>query len=135
MPLTPLQASLARLRGDLISIPTNAPVTSDIKQRLSRDFQAIAQTGKPTQSSTDKLAGEVASAFAEKALSPTDRERFITNINAALNPANMQPSQLTAVIGDVQAIFQVNGLTRTKAAEIGDSLKAVSAETQKTAAK
>jgi hypothetical protein len=55
---------------------------------------------------------------------------LLTDLAAVLNPANIQPTQMQAIFGDIQAIFQVNGIARKDAVKITDAVKAVAAETR-----
>jgi hypothetical protein len=48
-----------------------------------------------------------------------------------LNPANIQSAQMQAIFADIQAIFQVNGLSRKDAMRIADDAKAIAAETKR----
>ena len=50
-----------------------------------------------------------------------------------LNPARIQAAQMQAIYADIQAIFQANGMARKDAVKIVDQVKAVAAETQKSA--
>ena len=75
-------------------------------------------------------ADELSAAVAQKPLSDTDRNRLLPDLAAVLNPANIQPTQMQAIIADVQAIFQVNGLARKDAVKITDAVKALAAETR-----
>jgi hypothetical protein len=63
-------------------------------------------------------------------LSDKDRNRLLTDLAAVLNSANIQPTQMQAIFGDIQAIFQVNGIARKDALKITDAVKAVAAETR-----
>jgi hypothetical protein len=129
--LTPVQQSLARVRADLAAIKENTPVTAAQKEQLATDLMATAQGAKkPTQAAVATLAADLATAFVQKPLSETDRNRLLTDLAAALNPANIQPAQIQAVVADVQALFQVNGLSRKEAVKIADGVKAIAAETR-----
>ena len=128
---TPVQQSLAKVRADLTAIKPNSTVTPEQKQQLANDLLATAQgANKPSSAKVATLADELSAAVAQKPLSDTDRNRLLTNLAAALNPANIQPAQMQVIIADVQAIFQVNGLARKDAVKITDAVKAVAAETR-----
>ena len=129
--VTPVQQSLARVRTDLAAIQPNSPVTAAQKQQLAKDILATAQGAKkPSQATVAGLAEDLSAAFLQKPLPDTDRNRLLTDLAAALNPANIQPAQMQAIIADVQAIFQVNGMARKDAMKIVESVKAVAAETR-----
>ena len=90
---------------------------------------------KPSPAAAAKLANDLSAAMAAKTLSANDRNRWIQDINALLNPAGIQAAQRQAILEDVQAIFQANGLPRNNAVNIASDVKAVGLEVQKTAAK
>ena len=128
---TPVQQSLAKVRTDLTAIQPNSQVTALQKQQLAKDLLATAQgANKPSSATVAALAEELSSAFAQKPLSDKDRNRLLTNLAAVLNPANIQPTQMQAIFGDIQAIFQVNGMARKDAVKLTDAVKAVAAETR-----
>jgi hypothetical protein len=125
-----VQQSLGKVRADLAAIKANAPVTPEQKQQLAKDLLATAQgANKPSSGTVASLAHELSAALAQKPLSDTDRSRLLTDLAAALNPASIPPARMQAIFADVQAIFQVNGLSRNEAMKIANALKAVAAET------
>jgi hypothetical protein len=135
-PLTPQQASLVRLQADLASFKADSPVTAAQQQRLANDLLAVAQgPNKPSAQAVSKLANSLAAALAQKPLGGPERSRLLQNLNAALNGASLPQSQMQAIAADIQAIFQANGGSRDRAVAVGNDVKAVGAEVQKTAAK
>lgn len=127
-----LQQSLAKVRADLAAIQANSPVTSTQKQQLARDLLASAQgPGKPSATTVAALADSLTSAFAQKPLPESSRNRLVSDLAAVLNPANMQSAQMQAIYNDIQAIFQANGMVRSEAVKLVDQVKAVAAETRK----
>ena len=131
---TPVQQSIARLRADLVAIKANVQVTADQKQQITRDLIAVAQgANKPSPPTAGNLAGSLSAAFAEKPLADKDCSRLLSDLAAVLNPANIQPTQMQAIYADIQAIFQANGMARKDAVKIVDQVKAVAAETQRSA--
>jgi uncharacterized phage infection (PIP) family protein YhgE len=132
--LTPIQQSIAKLRADLTAIKANTPATTAQKDQISRDLIALAQGGsKPSQSTAADLANGLAAAFAAKPLADKDCSRLLSDLAAVLNPAKIQATQMQAIHNDIQAIFQTNGMARKDAVKILDQVKAVGAETQKSA--
>lgn len=129
-PATPLQLAIARLKGTLAGIKTDAAPTPQLKQLLAQQLIATAQGVKPSQSTASKLAEDVSAALAANPMSGADRDRLLSDVNAALNPEKYQPDQLKAIEADAQAIFQVTGLKRTSAVAVADDLKAIVAETK-----
>jgi hypothetical protein len=128
---TPVQQSIAKVRADLTAIQPNVQVTAQQKQQLAKDLLATAQgENKPSSATIAALAEELSSALAQKPLSDKDRNRLLTDLAAVLNSANIQPTQMQAIFGDIQAIFQVNGIARKDAVKITDAVKAVAAETR-----
>jgi hypothetical protein len=131
---TPIQMSIARLRADLTAIKANSPATAEQKQKIAGDLMATAQgASKPSQTTASDLANGLAAAFAEKPLADKDCSRLLSDLAAVLNPAKIQASQMQAIYADIQAIFQANGMTRKDAIKLTDQVKAVGAETQKSA--
>ncbi len=129
---TPVQQSLARVRADLAAIKPNSQVTAEQKQQLAKDLLATAQgVNKPSSATVAPLANELSAALAQKPLSDTSRNRLLTDLAAVFNPANIQSAQMQAIVSDVQAIFQANGMTHKDAARISDAVKAVAAETRR----
>jgi hypothetical protein len=131
---TPIQQSIARLRADLTAIKANSPATAEQKQKIAGDLMATAQgASKPSQTTASNLANGLAAAFAEKPLADKDCSRLLSDLAAVLNPAKIQASQMQAIYADIQAIFQANGMARKDAVKLTDQVKAVGAETQKSA--
>ena len=129
---TPVQQALARVRADLAAIQANSQVTPEQKQQLAKDLLATAQSAnKPTAATVAALANDLSAAFAQKPLPETDCNRLLTDLAAVLNPANIQSAQMQAIFADIQAIFQVNGLSRKDAMRIADDAKAIAAETKR----
>lgn len=131
---TPIQQSIAKLRADLTAIKANSPATAQQKQQIAADLIAAAQgANKPSQPTAASLANSLAGAFAEKPLEDKDCRRLLSDLAAVLNPAKIQAAQMQAIYADIQAIFQANGMARKEAVKIVDQVKAVAAETQKSA--
>ncbi len=129
---TPIQLSIAKLRASLTAIKAGAPVTAEQKQKVAADLIAAAQgAAKPSQATAATLADSLAAAFAEKPLGDQACRRLMSDLAAVLNPARIRAAQMQAIYGDIQAIFQANGMERKDAVKIVDHVKAVAAETQK----
>jgi hypothetical protein len=127
---TPLQVCIAHLRTDLAALKPDPAPTAAQKQQLTQHLIDTAQHAKPSPQTAGKLATDISTALAQNPMSGTDRDRLLSDINAALNPEKYQPDQLANIYADAQAIFQVAGVKRTAAAAIGDDLKAIAAETK-----
>jgi len=131
---TPVQLSIAKLRADLTAITANSPVTTDQKQKITTDLVAVAQgASKPSHSTAANLANSLSGAFVAKPLSDSDCSRLLSDLAAVLNPAKIQAAQMQAIYGDIQAIFQTNGMARKDAVAIVEQVKAIAAETQRPA--
>lgn len=127
-----ISASLTQFQTLLGAISPGSPATAQQKQQLAAQVVAAAQTrAKPAAATATRLVDGVCEAQAEKALPATSRARLIGELDAVLNPGKYPQAQLPAIFADVQAIFQNNGLARTKAVAIADSVKALSGEVQK----
>jgi hypothetical protein len=129
-PLTPQQQVLARLQTDLTALKSQT--TPEQKGQLTRDLMAAALgAGKPSPVSVSKLAADLVPALAGKELTPQERARLTTHINACFNSANLSPDQVQTMAGDVQAILQVAGANRAAALTVANDLKVIAAEVQK----
>jgi hypothetical protein len=127
-----LQQSLAKVKVNLAAIQANAAVTPAQKQQLTTNLLACATgAGKPSMGTVAALAESLTAAFAQKPLSEANRNRLVSDLAVALNPAKYTATQMQAVYGDVQAIFQANGMVRKDAVAIADQVRAVGAETQR----
>jgi hypothetical protein len=127
----PQSPNITHLRSELASIKAGA-ITDDQKEKLAQALLAAAETaGKPSAESVKALAGDVAAAFGQKPLSPEVLSRFVTELDAVLNPSKYPKAKLDGIIADIQAIFQANDLPRKDAAKIADDVKAVAAEVRK----
>lgn len=128
--LTPM----AKLQTDVAAIKPNSQVTPAQKQQLARDLTALAQgPKKPSSGAVNKLAEDMSAALSQKALSEGTRSRLVQDLNGALNPGNLQPTQMQDIVSDVQAVFQTAGLPRKDAVAIGEDVKAVAGDLQKSA--
>jgi len=129
---TPVQLSIAKLRGALTAIKANAPVTAEQKQQITQDLIGVAHgASKPSQGTAASLADSLAAAFAQKPLPEKDCTRLLSDLAAVLNPAQISQAQMQAIYADIQAIFQANGMARKDAVKIADQAKAIAAETQR----
>lgn len=127
-----LQQSLAKVKANLAAIQANSTVTPAQKQQLSTNLLACAQgASKPSLGTVAALAESLTAAFAQQPLSEASRNRLVSDLAAVLNPAKYTTTQMQAIYGDVQAIFQANGMARKDAVAIADQLRAVGAETQR----
>ena len=128
--LTPM----AKLQIDVAGIKLNSPATPAQKQQLAHDLMVLAQgPKKPSSGAVNKLAEDMSAALSQKALSEGTRSRLVQDLNGALNPGNLQPTQMQDIVSDVQAVFQTAGVSRKDAVAIGDDVKAIVGELQKSA--
>jgi hypothetical protein len=131
-PAAPLiSQGLLRFNTEINSIRADSTVAPEQKQKLAQDLVAGAQGPRPSLVTASKLAADVSAAFAEKPLSASSRARFVQELDAVLNPSKYPQAKLDGILRDIQAIFQENGLARTKAVAISDDVKAIAAEIQK----
>ena len=123
---------MAKLQADLAAIKPNSKITVEQKQQLARDLIALAQGAKkPSFGIANKLAEDMLEALSQKALSEGTRSRLLQDLNGALNPGNIQATQMQDIVSDVQAIFQSSGVARKAAVTIADDVKGIAAELQK----
>ena len=127
---TPAQAAAARLQADLAVLKAGTPATADQKQKITRDLAASATgSAKPSAPAVSKLANDLAASAA--AVPAPERSRLVQDLTAVLNASNFQGKQIEAIVTDVQAIFQANGVARSAAVAVADDAKAIAAEIQK----
>jgi len=128
-PATPtLSPALARFQTDLASIKSDNPPTADQKQKLTQELLLSAQGPKPSLAAANKLTEDLALAFVEKPLSSTSRARLTQELDAVLNPGKYPQAKLDGIFADIQAIFQENGLARSRAVAIAGDVKKISEE-------
>jgi len=134
--LTPQQQALVRLQTELSSFQPKAPATPEKNQQLARSLMAVAQgPSKPSFTSANALAEGLSAALSQRQLQTATRNRLLQNLNAVLNPGRFSKAQMDDVVGDIQAIFQANGLPRKDAAKISASAQTVASEARSGAAK
>ena len=124
-PPPPPSPSISSLSADLAAFKAGTTPTEQQKQKLANDIVAVAQGNKPSAAAAAKLADSLAAACCEKPLSAASRARLVQEIDAVLNPTKYPKANMDGIFGDVQAIFQENGLERKRAVEISDNLKAL----------
>jgi len=130
--LTPQQANLVRLQTDLAGFKTNTTASAEQIQRLANDLSAVAQgPNKPSSQAVSRLAGNLAMALAQKALTAGERSRLLQDLNALLNSTSLPREQTQDIAADLQRIFK----GCDQAASIAGEAKAIAADIQKTAAK
>ena len=130
--LTPQQANLVRLQTDLAGFKTNTTASAEQIQRLANDLSAVAQgPSKPSSQAASRLAGNLAMALAQKALTAGERSRLLQDLNALLNSTSLPREQTQDIAADLQRIFK----GCDQAASIAGEAKAIAADIQKTAAK
>ena len=130
--LTPQQANLVRLQTDLAGFKTNTTASAEQIQRLANDLSAVAQgPNKPSSQAASRLAGNLAMALAQKALTAGERSRLLQDLNALLNSTSLPREQTQDIAADLQRIFK----GCDQAASIAGEAKAIAADIQKTAAK
>ena len=122
-PATP--PSLPQLKADLAAIKAGAPVTADLKQKLTNDILTGAQGNKPSAASANKLADDLANAFSTKPLAGSKLDSFVQQIDALLNPSKFPQAKPQGIYDAVQTSFVQNGLEQKKVTAIVDDLKAL----------
>ena len=128
---TPVQQSVAKLRGDLTAIKGQTKVTAEQKQQTTKDLISLAHgASQPSQPTATALADGLMAAFVEKPPADKDLNRLLSDLAAVFNPARIPPDRMQAVYADIQAIFQANGMPRKDAVKLVDQVKAVGAETK-----
>jgi len=118
-----LSPALVRFQTELSGLRAESQATPDQKQKLAQDLMMAAQGNKPSLESVNKLVDDLAAAFSEKPLSATSRARFTQELDAVLNPAKYPQAKMDGIFTDIQAIFQENGLARSKAVALTEHIK------------
>jgi len=126
-----LTPALAKFQTQLATLNMGTPATPEQKQQLTQDLALTPQGARPSHALLTKLTEDLAAAFAEKPLSAASRARLVQELDAVLNPAKYPQAKPDGIFKDIQAIFQDNGLSRSKAVMIADDVKAISVQIQK----
>ncbi len=124
-PPTAQQLSLNRFQTALAGI--KEPVTAAQKRQLAGDLLGAAQGTRPSAAAVDKVVDGLTAALEKKPLPAASRARLAQELDAVLNPGKYPQAKLPAIFADIQAMFQANGLSRTEASAIAESVKALSA--------
>ncbi len=124
----PQQQAMTRLQTDLVAIKAGVAATPQQTAQLTNDLTSLAQGAKPSAAAVSGLANALAAALAVKSLPAADRGRLTQDLNAILNAANFPETQMNAILADVQAIFQANGVARKEAVAVHDAAKALVTE-------
>jgi len=127
----PQSPALLRLKADLAAIKANTQVSALQKQKIAEDLLAVAQGTKPTLVGASRFAENISFAQTQKPLSAASLARLIQEIDAILNPARYPQAKPEGIFADVQAIFQANGLQRTKAVEISNDIRTLAGEVKR----
>lgn len=130
-----LSPGLVKFRADLAELPAGSSASVDQKQKLAQELVASAQGGKPSLAAASRFVENVSAALAEKQLPAASRARLAQELDAVLNPGKYPQARLDGIFNDIQAIFQENGASRTRAVAIADSVRAMSGEVQQGGAK
>jgi hypothetical protein len=120
-----LPLGLSRLEADLAAIKAGDTVTAEQKQKLAQDIIDGADSNKPSADAAKALADELVAAFTQKPLASPILARFVMELDAVLNPSKYPQAKMDGIYGDIQAIFQQNGLPRNSAVKIVDDIKAL----------
>jgi hypothetical protein len=134
--LTPQQQRMVRLHTSLLAIKPGSTPTSAQKEQLARDLMAaVSGADKPSTKNVARLSDELCSVLSKKLLARPTQSRLLQNLNGVLNPGAPSAPQPQGAIADVQALFESNGIAKKDAEAVAAALKAVAAETQKSASK
>jgi hypothetical protein len=124
-PATP--PSLPQLKTDLAAIKVGETVSPELKQKLASDIVNGAQSTKPAQAAANKLAEDLANAFAAKPLPSANLTRLVQQIDALINPSKFPQAKPQGIYDAIQNAFVENGLDQKRAIAIVDDLKALNA--------
>jgi len=125
-----ISPALVRFQADLAAIKSDSPPTAEQKQKLAQELLLSAQGAKPSLAAANKLAENLSLVCAEKPLSSTSRSRLTRDLDAVLNPGKYPQAKLEGIFADIQAIFQENGLARSRAVAVSNDVKKISEEIQ-----
>lgn len=129
------QQNLNRFSAILSTIKTEDTVTEAKKQELTSYLVGAAQSTKPAAASVRKFVDDLTASLAQKPLPADKRARLMQEIDCVLNPSKYPQAKMTAIYGDIQAIFQVNGVDRKDAVNLVEDIKALSPSAQTSATK
>jgi len=123
--------NISKLQNDLKNIHGNSQVTQEQVKDLSGDLMTLAEgTVKPSQSSVDTLASDLANFTADANISRAESYKLMQDISAVMNSANIPRSEVQAVIDDVNTILAASGISQAEAQEIVSDLEAIATEIQ-----
>ena len=135
-PLTPQQLAISRLLKSLTAIRPESKLTPELKSQLTSSLIGVAQgTPKPSSQAAIRLSEDLAVALYQKLLTNVTRNRLAQNLNAILNPANMQASQVADIVADIQTLLESSGIPAYDAKKAAGSAQALASELRKPAAK
>jgi hypothetical protein len=120
--------ALQKLKTDLAAISANSSPGAADKGKITQDLLTLAQSSKPSSVAAQKLAEELVGAFAEKSLPATSLARLGQELDALFNPAKFPNAKPDGIYTDIQAIFQENGLKRSRAVTLADAVKVAANE-------
>src|ERR1041384_6933004 len=125
-----LSVSLTHFQVTLAGIQADSQISAAQKQKLTQDLLDAAPGAKPSQAAAAKLAEDLAAAFAQKPLPESSRAKLVRELDAVLNPGKYPQAKLDGIFADIQASFQANGLSHTKAGAASGDAQANLAEHQ-----
>ena len=130
-PSSEQQALIARLERDFITIKPGTVATPELETGLQNDMASLSKGPKPTKPQLTKLATDVSAALAEKTIPPLDMGTLAKNINIVLNCSILKPAQTQTYISAAQAVLRNNGVSDTNVQAVGNDLKTIVNEIQK----
>lgn len=134
--LTPAQAAVAKIQTEISAIVAKGEATDEQKQRLAQAILSSVLTGgKPSQTSAQTLATDLADAIAGKDVTAQARSQLAVHLNTACNSTALSAEQLNKTIADFQAVLRLAGVPRRDAGDLGDALKSLAGEVRKPAGK
>jgi hypothetical protein len=128
-PATLKQQNIARLQADIAAIAGKGSVSTELKQRFSKNLLGGAQgMSKPSGATVAKSVENLSATLVGKAVESSDQLRLAQDLNAICDCGNIGATRVEAILGDVQAILQVSGVKRSEALGVVADLRAIAAE-------
>ena len=122
---------VAKLFTDFQTLKAGSDVTDAEKSALAADLALLTtSTTKPSQTSIDQLAADLAGAFADGSLSPAEKAQLVLDVDGVFNSAGLTTAEANQFIADATAILVSSGIDAADVQLIAADLAAVSADAQ-----
>jgi hypothetical protein len=126
------QALIDHLQNDLNGIKPGIAATAQIKSNLQADIENLAKGAiKPTKAETFKLAGDLADALADQAVSAKELPALAKAINVVMNCAPLTQARTQTFATAAQNLLKSSGANDASVKAVGADLLLIINEIQK----